>query len=151
MNCFFITGTDTNVGKTIACRAIIQSLQQAEVQVVGYKPVACGVEDPVYSDVKIENESDYSSENNPDVLTLISSTKENVTYQDVNSYSFSNTMPMLTTEVQRIDIDKINHDLACLFKKYRSVVVEGSYGWLTQLTRNIPSLAGLKVIVCLLY
>lgn len=24
----------------------------------------------------------------------------------------------------------------CLFKKYRSVVVEGSYGWLTQLTRN---------------
>ncbi len=42
MSCFFVTGTDTNVGKTICSRAIIQALQKADIQIVGYKPVASG-------------------------------------------------------------------------------------------------------------
>lgn len=39
-----MVGTDTNVGKTTACRAIIQALQAKGVRIVGYKPIACGCE-----------------------------------------------------------------------------------------------------------
>ncbi|STO60759.1 dethiobiotin synthetase [Canicola haemoglobinophilus] len=42
MSSFFVTGTDTNVGKTIASRAIIQALQNKGIQIVGYKPIAWG-------------------------------------------------------------------------------------------------------------
>lgn len=37
MSSFFVAGTDTNVGKTTAARAMIQALQGQGVQVVGYK------------------------------------------------------------------------------------------------------------------
>ena len=39
---FFITGTDTGVGKTYATRLILQSLRENGVDAVGYKPVSCG-------------------------------------------------------------------------------------------------------------
>ncbi|HHX0469928.1 TPA: AAA family ATPase [Haemophilus influenzae] len=35
MSSFFVAGTDTNVGKTTAARAMIQALQGQGVQVVG--------------------------------------------------------------------------------------------------------------------
>ena len=40
MSSFFITGIDTNVGKTTACRAFIQALQNRGVNIVGFKPIA---------------------------------------------------------------------------------------------------------------
>ena len=49
MSSFFVAGTDTNVGKTTACRAIIQALQNKGVQIVGYKPIACCGEGLSYS------------------------------------------------------------------------------------------------------
>lgn len=39
---FFVTGTDTSVGKTYATRLILQSLREEGVDAVGYKPVSCG-------------------------------------------------------------------------------------------------------------
>jgi dethiobiotin synthetase len=39
---FFITGTDTGVGKTYFTRLLIESLRAEGVDAVGYKPVACG-------------------------------------------------------------------------------------------------------------
>lgn len=49
MSIFFVTGTDTGVGKTIASRAIIQALQETGEQIVGYKPIATGQDEPVYT------------------------------------------------------------------------------------------------------
>ena len=40
--CFFITGTDTGVGKTYVTRLILEALRNAGQDAVGYKPVACG-------------------------------------------------------------------------------------------------------------
>lgn len=136
MSSFFVTGTDTNVGKTVACRAIIQALQQKGIQIVGFKPIACGHDELVYEGLYAEYDSDYGIENNPDVLTLMNSTKEIVSYKDVNSYTFVNTAPMLTEECKRIHIDKINQDLNRLTEHYQSVVVEGSFGWLTPITKD---------------
>ncbi len=135
MSSFFVTGTDTNVGKTISSRAIIQALQHAGIQIVGYKPVACGQDEPVYTETQNLSDSDYGSENNPDVLTLMNSTNENVSYQDINSYSFEHTLPMLTAESKRIDINKINTDLDRLVGTYQSVLVEGAFGWLTPINK----------------
>jgi len=39
---YFITGTDTEVGKTYVTCLLIQSFRQAGIDAVGYKPVACG-------------------------------------------------------------------------------------------------------------
>lgn len=39
---FFITGTDTGVGKTYVTRLMLETLRHAGQDAVGYKPVACG-------------------------------------------------------------------------------------------------------------
>ncbi len=39
---YFITGTDTEVGKTYVTCLLIEHLRQAGFDAVGYKPVACG-------------------------------------------------------------------------------------------------------------
>lgn len=40
---FFVTGTDTSVGKTVVSRALLQALAASGKRVAGYKPVAKGV------------------------------------------------------------------------------------------------------------
>ena len=136
MSSFFITGTDTNVGKTIVTRAIMQALQKACIQVVGYKPIAFGQDEPIYSLKSLQEESDYETKDNSDVLTLMNSTSENVTYEEVNSYTFLHTIPILTEESQRVKIEKLNADLARLSAKYSSVAVEGAFGWLTPINKD---------------
>ncbi len=42
---FFVTGTDTGVGKTHVTRLILEGLRNAGIDAVGYKPVACGDRD----------------------------------------------------------------------------------------------------------
>ncbi|HCN97052.1 MAG TPA: dethiobiotin synthase, partial [Leclercia sp.] len=39
---FFVTGTDTSVGKTVVSRALLQALMASGKSVAGYKPVAKG-------------------------------------------------------------------------------------------------------------
>jgi dethiobiotin synthetase len=39
---FFVTGTDTSVGKTVVSRALLQALAANGKRVAGYKPVAKG-------------------------------------------------------------------------------------------------------------
>ena len=64
------------------------------------------------------------------------STKENVSYKDINSYTFSHSAPMLTQDRTRIKLDKINHDLTRLNQNYQSVVVEGSFGLMTPMAEG---------------
>lgn len=136
MSCFFVTGTDTNVGKTISSRAIIQVLQQNNIQIVGYKPIACSDRDSLYG-FSMEERSDYGQEDNSDVLTLMASTKESVSYQDINSYSFEHTMPILTEDNKRVQIEKIDTQLKKLKEKYQTVLVEGTFGWQTPMNNQI--------------
>lgn len=39
---YFITGTDTGVGKTRVTRLILEALRNEGIDAVGYKPIACG-------------------------------------------------------------------------------------------------------------
>lgn len=137
MSIFFVTGTDTSVGKTIASRGIIQAFQQVGEQIVGYKPIATGQNEPVYTDILDVDTSDYGQEDNHDVLVLMNSTHESVTYRDINSYTFSHTVPMLTQESERINLDKIDTDLNRLKSTYANVLVEGAFGWLTPMNKSL--------------
>ena len=138
MSSFFVAGTDTDVGKTNACRAIIQALQAKGVRIVGYKPIACSCEESIYPVDNQSNEpkTDYDAENNSDVLTLMDATNEPVSYKEVNSYTFTHSLPMLTRDKSRIKLSKINQTLTTLVQKYQSVVVEGSFGLLTPMAEG---------------
>ena len=134
MSSFFVTGTDTNVGKTVASRAIMQAMQKLNIQVVGYKPVACIEEEGVYP---AENMA-ASNAQHPDVLVLMESTKEAVSYEEINSYTFSQSyIPMMIKpNGEYIDIAKLDEDLARLNQRYQSVLVEGCFGWLSPLNQQ---------------
>lgn len=118
MSSFFVAGTDTDVGKTTACRAIIQALQAKGVRIVGYKPIACSCEAGIYpiENQADESETDYDAENNSDVLALMDATNEPVSYQEVNSYTFAHPMPMLSRDKSRIKLSKIDQTLTTLVK-----------------------------------
>ena len=131
MSCFFVTGTDTNVGKTTASRAIIQALQNKGIKTVGYKPIACTHEEMIQRNAILPEKTDYDSKENIDVLTLINSSNEKLSYTEANSYTFNYTLPILLAEKNRVDLGKIDRALAQLVSKYQSVVVEGSFGLLT--------------------
>jgi dethiobiotin synthetase len=52
MPSYFVTGTDTEVGKTVAAAGLLRALARAGHGAVGMKPVAAGIEDGRYADVE---------------------------------------------------------------------------------------------------
>lgn len=145
MSSFFVAGTDTEVGKTVASRAIIQALQNKGIKIVGYKPIACCQDEDNHfsfslkqgnSTPELEEQQDGQLENNGDVLTLLDSTNQRVTYREINSYTFGHTAPLFTDEGQKIQIEKLDTDLDCLNQRFQTVLVEGCFGWLSPINKH---------------
>ncbi len=136
MPSLFIAGTDTGVGKTIVTRALLQLLDQHNISVAPYKPIACGPDDDTLID---PNNNDYIGENNSDVLVLQSSCKKLFSYQEITSYSFKSfSMPIFAAldKVSCIDIEKLNNDLSRSERVYNNVLVEGTHGWFTPINKE---------------
>ncbi|HDZ6712823.1 TPA: dethiobiotin synthase [Mannheimia haemolytica] len=136
MPSLFITGTDTNVGKTVVTRAIIQTLTKHSFPVIDYKPIACGGDDSLPTE---PTQYDYATEDNSDVLTILDSCPTNVSYRDINSYTFiHSSTPVFAAldAVHHIQLEKLNTDLKRLENAYPNVVVEGTYGWLTPINKD---------------
>lgn len=137
MPALFIAGTDTNVGKTIVTRALLQILSQYEIPVVGYKPIACGGDDSLPT---APNTDDYACEDNKDVLILQNSCTFPVHYREINSYSFiHSSTPVFAAldAVRHISSKKLDRDLTRLQHRYSNVIVEGTYGWLTPINKGL--------------
>lgn len=137
MSCLFITGTDTNVGKTIVTRALLQLLSQYNIPIVGYKPIACGGDDSPPTE---PNPDDYACEDNSDVLIIQNSCPDVVQYKEINSYSFlHSSTPVFAAldAVHSISVKKLNKDLKRLHEHYQNVLVEGTYGWLTPINKDV--------------
>lgn len=137
MTTLFITGSDTNVGKTIVTRALLQVLTKYEIPVVGYKPIACGGDDSLPLEPNLD---DYACEDNSDVLILQKSCPQSVHYREINSYSFiHSSTPVFAAldAVHHIACDKLDRDLQRLEQKYQNVLVEGTYGWLTPINNKM--------------
>lgn len=131
MSSLLITGTDTNVGKTIVACAIMQALQDKGIPAIGYKPIAFNHDDSIYTDYPILTNGDYDSLDNSDVLKLLENSAVKLTYKEINSYTINHSFPVLTEDYAKISIEKINSDLARLQQTYNPVLVEGTFGWLT--------------------
>ena len=75
--CYFVTGTDTEVGKTVASCALLQAAKAAGYRTAGYKPVASG------------SEKTPKGLRNSDALALQRNSSLQLDYATVNPYTFA--------------------------------------------------------------
>jgi len=117
---FFVTGTDTGVGKTLVACALLTAFSRAGKSVVGMKPVAAGREDGRIADVE--------------ALARVSSVRADS--RIVNPYAFEPAIaPHIAAELAgvAIELGPIAHAYAELSQHAEVVVVEGAGGFLVPL------------------
>lgn len=132
---FFITGTDTGVGKTyIACKLIQQYVAQG-YKVIGMKPVAAGCE---WVDGEWVND---------DVLKLEAASNVKAPRALTNPYSFKEPIaPHIAAELtgKPIEITVIKQAFDALSELADVVIVEGAGGFLVPLN-DTDSMADLAI------
>ncbi|MCW2258207.1 dethiobiotin synthetase [Providencia alcalifaciens] len=122
---YFVTGTDTEVGKTVASCALLQAATQLGFKTAGYKPVASG------------SELTPQGLRNSDALLLQANSDLLLTYDEVNPIVFeAPTSPHIISEKMGIPIDFtiMSDSLKQLQSKAQWVLVEGAGGWYTPLS-----------------
>lgn len=125
---YFVTGTDTEVGKTIASCALLQAAGQLGYRTVGYKPVASG------------SEMTADGLRNSDALALQRNSTLAVDYAAINPYTFAEpTSPHIISadEGRPIQAPVMSAGLRALEKQADWVLVEGAGGWLTPLSPTL--------------
>ena len=127
---FFVTGTDTSVGKTLVCCALLYGFAALGKSVIGMKPVACGV---VRSATGLVNE---------DVALLRAAGNVEAPLQLVNPYCFEPPIaPHLAAEQAGVVIDLAI--IAAAFERLAAVadivIVEGVGGFRVPLNRSADS------------
>ncbi len=118
---YFVTGTDTGVGKTLVSVALMRHLQAQGHTVAGMKPVASGCQ------------STPDGLLNDDALQLQRQASRPAPYRLVNPYAFEPAIaPHLAAEAAgvAIETETIVRHLAELSQGVDRVVVEGVGGWL---------------------
>ena len=118
---FFITGTDTDIGKTICCKALLQAANKQNRTTLAYKPIAAGCE---ITDAGLRNE---------DALILQQNCTIDLPYQAVNPISLQLPIaPHIAAKLENkpINIDLITQGLQNLQQKNADLlIVEGAGGW----------------------
>jgi len=118
---FFVTGTDTGVGKTVIACALARAFAAAGERVAVMKPIASGAERTA------------DGLRNADALALIRAANVPLTYAQVNPYCFEPAIsPHIAAEEDNIEIDigMIKAGLLALTASSDRVIVEGAGGWL---------------------
>lgn len=124
-NTLFVTGTDTEVGKTRVACALLRGLRAAGLRAVGYKPVASGCE---WKD---------NGWRNDDALALMAAGSPGFGYEQINPYAFEPAIaPHIAAADAGVDIDRhvLDAGHADLAEQADWVVVEGAGGWHVPLT-----------------
>jgi dethiobiotin synthetase len=132
---YFITGTDTGVGKTYAVSLLVRGLRHAGLDSVGMKPVCCG--------------------DRADAELLHAASGGEVDIDDINPVWFRVPASPYTAsmiENRQVDLDEIRSHFSKLRKAHKSLLVEGIGGWLVPFRKNyfVSDLAaefGLPVVV----
>ena len=113
---FFITGTDTAVGKTVVSRALLQALAASGKRVAGYKPVAKG------------SKMTPEGLRNKDALVLQNSSTLDLPYSAVNPVALSEEESSVAHS-SPINYSLLSEGLAHLSDQADLVLVEGTGGW----------------------
>lgn len=132
---YFVTGTDTGIGKTWSTVALMQYFKNQGKKVIGMKPVASGCDE---LDGQLRNE---------DALLLQKHASIALPYQEINPYAFAMPVsPHIAAEKAgvEIELDSILDKYQQLEKKADIVLVEGVGGWLVPLNahQSVADLAG---------
>ncbi|MBU3825386.1 MAG: dethiobiotin synthase [Candidatus Oceanisphaera merdipullorum] len=121
VKCFFVTGTDTEVGKTLVTQALMNATLESGRKVLGYKPVASGC-------VLLEGEL-----KNSDALTLQANSSIPLPYTMHNPYAFA---PAIAPHIaaaqanESISLSRLSEGLARLkATAVDCIFVEGAGGW----------------------
>jgi len=118
---FFVTGTDTGVGKTVVATALTRALVARGLRVAVMKPIASG-SDPTAAGPR-----------NSDALALMAAANVPAAYETVNPYCF---LPAIAPHIAASDSGTVI-DLGLLRRRFEAlaaaadcVIVEGAGGWL---------------------
>lgn len=125
---YFITGTDTEVGKTVASCALLQAANLRGLRSAGYKPVASG------------SEMTPDGLRNSDAQALQRHSSVLLTYQAVNPYTFAEpTSPHIVSADlnQPIEAEVMSAGLRQLEQQADWLLVEGAGGWFTPLSPTL--------------
>jgi dethiobiotin synthetase len=165
MRGFFITGTDTGVGKTVITAALIQAIRILGLKVCGMKPIETGclksesrvrssefgVHPPEAEALRFKDRVLIPS----DGMFLKKTAGMDDSIDSVTPIRLENPLaPLPASEIEDIpvDIEKIKKTYAELSKKYEVVVVEGIGGLLVPIKRdyfvlNLARDFGLPIII----
>lgn len=117
MRKIFITGTDTNIGKTYVAVKLLKKFNQQGLKTIGLKPVATGC-------INGQNE---------DALLLQQNASIKLDYSLINPFSFA---PAVSPNIacDNISIEKISYELEEAFKIQADIyLIEGIGGWFVPL------------------
>jgi dethiobiotin synthetase len=122
---YFITGTDTNVGKTWVTLALINYFKKQNLSVIGMKPVSAGCE-------KIEG-----IWKNDDALAIQKHNSIAVDYSLINPYAYELPIsPHLTCKDNPVNLETLFSHFQNLQTLADVVIVEGAGGWYVPLNEQ---------------
>ena len=121
---WFVTGTDTGVGKTLVSRLLLEALKRAGQSAVGMKPVASGCH---VTGTGLRSD---------DARELMAASSVSADYADVNPYALGSACaPHIAAYEMAIEIQLEN--ILASFRRLQQqspwVVVEGVGGWMAPL------------------
>ncbi|MCW5196699.1 dethiobiotin synthase [Buchnera aphidicola (Pemphigus obesinymphae)] len=127
-NCWFVTGTDTNIGKTIASSLLLINAKKLGYRTAGYKPVASGIK------------KKYKKSQNNDALIFQKLSSVKLEYKEINPFCFYEKAAPHILSIKhniKISFEKLSLGLFELKKKSNWILIEGAGGWYTPLSRYI--------------
>ncbi len=140
-NGIFITGTDTDIGKTVVSSALIKALVQRQLNVIGMKPIASGFN---------RYEGKWV---NSDVNSLLAASNVDVLLAKINRYQFKPAIaPHIAAQEKKASIDfkAIENDVNYCRQKADAVIVEAVGGWHVPLNGYQQTKQDVADLACLL-
>ena len=133
---FFVTGTDTDTGKTLVTSGLLVAAKQQGLETIGLKPVAAGCEQTP------------EGLRNSDALHLIEAMSIDLPYSQVNPIALE---PAIAPHIaaseadRRITVDRLAGICrGALMRKHDISFIEGAGGWRVPLN-NREMLSGLAI------
>jgi dethiobiotin synthetase len=115
---YFITGTDTNVGKTWVTIALMRYFKSRGQSVVGMKPVASGCS---MQDGRLKNE---------DALLIQQNASVPIDYDLINPYAYELPVsPHIAGVKDPVDLQRLAAKFELLKNMADIIIVEGAGGW----------------------
>lgn len=138
-NTFYITGTDTDAGKTWVGTECLKALSANKIKAIGMKPLASGCE---ITDEGLRND---------DAIKLIAASSTNLPYEWINPIALREpTAPEIAAKHDGITIslETVLHAYRQIKSVADIVLVEGVGGWLAPLSGTLDQVELVRALDC---